>query len=296
MILIIYAFSTVLLFLLFTLYGKPDFYIIENFRIPRNLTAFLCGGSLAVAGAVYQVSLKNPLADPYILGVAGFSLVGYIIGEFLLVPTVGVIFFSLVGLLFIIYASRKLPPKHLILAGVGINAFCVSFILILYSLMDPYNLKEAVTRTIGIVPYLSLRDTVVILVLTSVLLIFLISRSKRLDALLMGELEAVSLGVKPSRERAVSLTLSTVLSSIFVSIVGMVGFIGLVIPHLIRFLYSSLHSKLLPLSFLTGGAVFMCADFFSRRLLYPSEIPAGVFSSLFLSPLFIFILWRYRND
>ncbi len=295
----IFFFLTLIVLFIFiftTFYGKPDAYIIENFRIPRNIIAFLCGGSLAVAGAVYQVSLKNPLADPYILGIAGFSLLGYVMGNFFFSSAVGVIVFSTLGLMFVIYASGKLPPKHLILAGVGINAFCISFILILYSLMDPYSLKEAVTKTIGIVPYANPLESFLLLIFTISILLLILSRARKLDALSVGELEAVSLGIKPSRERVISLAFSTLLSSVFVAFVGMVGFIGLVIPHFIRFLYTPLHSKLLPASFFVGGIVFLCADFLSRRIVYPSEIPAGVFSSLVMSPLFILVLWRSRND
>lgn len=286
----------ILLFLLFTFYGSVNTYIVENLRIPRNMLAFLCGGSLALSGAVYQTVLKNPLAEPYILGVAGFILLGYTIGKFFKLEEVGLTVSSLVSIISVMYISRKLPPKHMLLVGVGVNAFSVSAVLVLYSFLDPYSLKESVTRTIGVVPYVSVWAVVTILLVTLLVFVLLMRRSKNLDLLSIGDLEAVAFGVHPLKERIICLVSTTVLTALFVSFVGLVGFIGLVVPHIVRFLHSSLHSSMLPLSFLFGGIIFMGSDFLARTVIYPAEIPAGVFSSLFLSPLFVGIVWRLRYD
>ncbi len=293
---IILILLAVLLFLLFTFYGNPDPYIVENLRIPRNTVAFLCGGGLALSGAVYQTILKNPLAEPYILGVAGFILLGYTIGKLFKVEEIGLAISSVVAVLSVLYISKRLPPKHMLLVGVGVNAFSVSAVLVLYSFLDPYSLKESVTKTIGVVPYVSIWIVFIISLITFVVFSLLMLRSRNLDLLSVGELEAVSFGVNPLRERVISLGLTTILTALFVSLVGLVGFIGLVVPHIVRFIRSSVHSSVLPLSFLTGGIIFMGSDFLARTVMYPAEIPAGVFSSLMLSPLFIGVVWRLKHD
>ena len=278
--------------------------ILFSVRAPRSIVALLMGMALGASGAVLQGILRNPLADPYILGISsGASLsaaIGIIMGlTFLGSFTIPVLAFagaiftgSLVGVMG--WKRGGLWPERLLLAGVGLSFLFSALLMLIMSVSSDEGLRRA---TLWIFGDLSMSDWSripfgLIFVLGGMLLSM--ARAKALNALILGDELAHSLGFTPHVERFFLFVSVGLMTSASVSLGGMIGFIGLLVPHMIRFFAGSDSRALIPASAFMGGALLCVADLVSRSILPPMELPAGVVTAIIGSPYFLYLL-RRRN-
>jgi len=284
-----------------TFRGTGDSYIIlSQLRLPRILSAALIGSSLGAVGLVFQTLLRNPLAEPYTLGLSGGSALGAVLALNLgLTPAIFFIpLLSSLGCLgatglVLILAHKQLEfeSRSLILFGVMISLFFGALVVTGLSILSPDRLQSALFWLLG--EFGTTRDQWIInlgpiLILGLVLLIL---KHRALDALSLGEARAMSLGFSPRRERTQIILICTILTAVGVSITGLIGFIGLVSPHLSRRLLktSSHHSQLMGSS-LVGAILLIFADAIGRIVAGNIEIPAGSVAALFGAPVLIFLL------
>jgi iron complex transport system permease protein len=274
--------------------------ILLSVRLPRVIVAALMGMALGASGAVLQGILKNPLADPYILGIssgaalsAALGIVSgvYILGKFSIPFTafIGASFISIVVGIFG-WKRGKLLPDRLLLAGVGLSFLLYALLMLLISVSSHEGIRRAVLWIFG---DLSLADWSmipygVLFILAG--LYIAVSRAKALNALMLGDEIAHSLGFNVHRERLLFFIGIALMTSASVSLGGTIGFIGLLIPHMTRFIIGADNRLVIPLSALCGG-VFLCiADLIGRSLLPPMEIPSGIITALVGSPYFLYLL------
>jgi len=286
--------------------GAPDpalETIVWRIRLPRALLAALAGGALSLGGLVFQALLRNPLAEPYILGIAGGSAIGAILGILLGLshfPGVSLCAFlgSLATLVLIVAMSsgQSLVKKDaLLLSGVMVNAFCAAVIMFLVSMTQDARLHNIIFWLMG---DLSSADGRAVATLAAILApcfggIFLFSHAMNL--LLMGNDMARSMGLHLRSATAALLVVTSLMVSAVVSYSGLIGFVGLVIPHLLRFVWGPDHRVLVPACILGGGAYLTACDILARSLPDQGEMPAGVITALIGAPLFIFLLKKTRR-
>jgi iron complex transport system permease protein len=272
--------------------------IIWRIRLPRVLAAALVGAALSLGGLIFQALLRNPLAEPYILGVSGGSAIGAIAGILLGLshfPGVGLMSFigsmMTLGLLLIMSSGRTILRKDsLLLSGVMVNAFCSAIIMFLVSITQDARLHNIIFWLMG---DLSLTGLMQIKVMACVIipcfgLFFWLSHTMNL--ILLGKETALSLGVNVRVLTVVLLVTTSLMVSITVSQCGLLGFVGLVIPHLLRFVIGPDHRVLVPACILGGGAYMILCDMLARILPQQGEMPVGVITALIGAPLFIFLL------
>ncbi len=287
-------------------YGDPNSMmatIVLRIRLPRVILAALAGATLSVGGLVFQALLRNPLAEPYILGISGGSAVGAIIGILLgLGHFPGLVLLSFAGsmctlFLVLIIASGNTAMKKdsVILAGVMVNAFCGSIIMFLISVTQDSRLHSVLFWLMG---DLSMSDPNQIALLTAALapcfaLIFILARPMNL--LLLGEEMAANMGVNVRIVFLVLLGTSSLMVSATVCYTGLLGFVGLVMPHLLQLLLGPDHRVLVPACILGGGAYLILCDLLARSLPAQGEMPVGVITAMIGVPLFIFLLQRTRR-
>ncbi|MHB8881181.1 MAG: FecCD family ABC transporter permease [Thermodesulfovibrionales bacterium] len=276
--------------------------ILVAIRSPRVFVAVLMGMALGASGAVLQGILRNPLADPYILGISSgaslFAALGIISGlTFLGAFTIPALAFagalvtgSLVGIMG--WRRGGLWPERLLLAGVGLSFLFSALLMLMMSISRDEGMRRAMLWIFGDlstsewsrIPY------GVLLVFSGILIA--LSRAKALNALILGDEFAHSLGFAPARERLFLFISVGLMTAASVSLGGMIGFIGLLIPHIMRFMIGSDSRVLIPVSALGGGALLCIADLISRSLLPPMELPAGVVTAIIGSPYFLYMLRR----
>jgi len=272
--------------------------IIWRIRLPRVLTAALVGATLSLGGLVFQALLRNPLAEPYILGISGGSAIGAIIGILLgFTPFPGVSLFAFMGsmatlllILLMVSGQTILKKESLLLSGVMVNAFCAAVIMFLVSLTQDSRLHNIIFWLMGDLSMADLRQVAILgaTLLPGLILIFCLAHPMNL--LLAGKEAAQSMGV---HVRAVTVTLLVAMSfmvSATVSHSGLVGFVGLVMPHLLRLLLGPDHRVLVPACVLGGGAYMVLCDLLARILPEQGEMPAGVITAMIGAPLFIFLM------
>ncbi len=277
----------------------PGRTILFSIRIPRVLFAGIVGAALSTAGVVYQALLRNPLADPYILGVSGGASAGAVAGILLGASTVpfGTPLLAFAGALaatFLVFGtarkSASLSSNTLILAGVIVNAFTSALVFFFLSISSSSEVHNVVFWIMGDLGIASGKDIglVALVLLAAFILIFAHGRS--LNLLVVGEETALRLGVSVENTKKILLAAASVLTAAAVSFCGTIGFVGLIIPHMMRMLLGADHRLLLPASLLFGGAFLIAADTISRTLLAPSEMPVGVVTAFCGAPFFIYLL------
>ena len=277
--------------------------IIWKIRFPRILLAALVGGTLSLGGLVFQALLKNPLAEPYILGISGGSAIGAIIGilmGFTRFPGVSLTAFSgsIATLLLILVMSSGqtiLKKDALLLSGVMVNAFCGAVIMFLVSLTQDARLHNIIFWLMG---DLSMVDMPQVGILAAMLLpcfFLLFWFSNSMNLLLMGKEMAQTMGVNVQAVTVILLVATSFMVSATVSYCGLVGFVGLVIPHLLRLLFGPDHRVLVPACVFGGGAYLVFCDVLARALPDQGEMPAGVITAMIGAPLFIYLLKRTRR-
>ncbi|GAB7516890.1 MULTISPECIES: FecCD family ABC transporter permease [Rhodococcus] len=277
--------------------------IVWDLRLPRTLLAALCGAGLGLCGAIMQSLLRNPLADPFVLGISsgastgavlivilgvGSGVIGLSSGAFI----GAVISFALVLLL--AHAAGGTPDR-VILAGVAATQLfsaLTSFIVITSA--DPEQTRGVMFWLLGSLGGADWLDVALCAAVVAVGLVVCLTHSRALDAFAFGEDAASSLGVNVWRVRVTLLLATALMTAVIVSVAGAIGFVGLVLPHAARALVGSNHRRLLPASALIGSIFLVWVDAVARTAIAPQELPAGVVTALVGVPAFAVILWRRK--
>ncbi len=283
--------------------------ILLEVRLPRVLLAAVLGGALTVAGIVFQALLRNPLADPYILGVSGGASLGGVTALLVglgagtgLISRFGVPGLAFTGALLALVLIERIASREgrftvhtILLTGVIFNAFCAALIFFIQSIASL--LHAIVFYLMGRVPddlgYLTTAGFTVVTVFATIA-IFAMARDY--NALALGEEGAIQVGVDVERIKRRTFVLGSLLTGLTVSVAGLIGFVGLVVPHLLRIVLGPDHRLLIPTGFIGGAAFLVVADLLARTLAAPNEIPVGVVTALVGGPFFLWLLRRRGRD
>jgi len=281
--------------------------ILLQVRLPRVLLGFMVGGSLAGVGVGLQALLRNPLADPYVLGISSGAALGAAVAILFGIGTTGVAIHALPlcafagGLMAIVLVYRiaatygRLPIHTLLLAGVILNAILSALIMFITSIMDPnrsFSVMFWLMGTLAAPDYPAMAVLLLYLIVGGSILLW---QTPSLNLLTLGEESASSLGVEVETVKRTVFFTSALLTGAAVSMSGMIGFVGMVIPHAVRMVVGADHRLLLPASALVGGTFLVAADTVARTVLAPAEIPVGIVTALGGGPLFIYLL-VYRKS
>ena len=279
--------------------------IVWNFRTPRVVLAALVGAGLAVSGVVLQAVVANPLADPYVLGVSSGASLGAVLVITLTSGALGGLgvssaaFVGAVAAVVLVFLlgqrGGRLAPTRLVLSGVAVGYLFLAATSYLQLRATPTELRTVMFWMLGSVSgaqwgQLPLVGTVVI---TSTVALALFGR--RLNALLAGDESATALGVDVHRLRALLLVLSSLLTGTVIAVAGGIGFVGLMIPHLVRLASGADHRRLLPRAALVGAIYLVVVDLLSRTVNRPNELPLGILTALFGAPFFLWLLRRNKS-
>ena len=276
--------------------------IIFSIRAPRSIVALLMGMALGASGAVLQGILKNPLADPYILGISSGASLAAVLGimagaAFLGSFTIPVLAFSgalFTGIMVGIMGWKRggLWPERLLLAGVGLSFLFSALLMLVMSISSDEGLRKAMLWIFGDLSMSEWSKIPYGLAFVFPGILIALFRAKALNALILGDEFAHSLGFSPHRERFILFVAVGLMTAASVSLGGMIGFIGLLVPHIIRSIIGSDNRLLVPFSALGGGALLCIADLISRSVLAPTELPAGIVTAIIGSPYFLYLLRR----
>lgn len=281
--------------------AAPSADILRNLRIPRVLLAFLVGGSLGISGAALQALVRNPLAEPYLLGLSGGAGLGAVVAIGLNIPSAWAIpiaafagAMAAVGLVYrlSLVDGRRLDPRILLLAGVVVGAFATALMSAIIVLSDAVQLRNAFLWLLGGFSAASWRALAIFLAYSAVPLLILLLSGRSLDLLVLGEETAQHLGADVERIRTVVYVTTALLTAAAVAACGIIGFVGLVVPHAIRRIWGPIHRTLLPLVFVASGSFLVLADAVARTVVRPAELPVGVVTALVGVPLFAVLLRR----
>jgi len=281
--------------------SAPNAAIVRDLRLPRVLLGFLVGGSLAVCGAVLQALIRNPLADPYLLGLSGGAGLGAVLAIALGLGGAGAVplaafagALAAIGLVYRIslLEGGRLDPQVLLLAGVVVSAFTGSLMGAVFVVADAASLRNAWLWMLGGLGGASWQAVAVFGAYAVVPLGLLIAAGRWFDLLALGDESARHLGADPDRLRRIAYLSTGLLTAAAVATCGMIGFVGLLVPHVIRRLWGPLHRALLPSAFLLGGSFLVVADAVARFVARPLELPVGVVTALVGVPLFAILLRR----
>jgi len=287
--------------------GQNIDYEILLIRFRRVVLAAIVGAALACSGVVLQAILRNPLADPYILGISSGAGLGAIVavlsgmggrlwgGSTISVFAFGGALFTVWLVWFIGHVASRGQVTSLLLAGVVVNAFFSALIMFLTSVARSDQLRTTVHWLMG---NITEKDPMVlrvsaVCILGGIAALFTISR--RLNALTFGEEEAQALGVNTSVTRLVAFGFAAFITAVAVSLSGLIGFVGLIVPHAVRLVVGPDHRQLLPLSALIGAAFLVLADTIARIIVAPAQLPAGVITAIAGGPFFLILLAKYTR-
>lgn len=280
--------------------SDPERMIILAIRLPRVLLAILVGAGLSVAGAMLQAVLRNPLAEPYILGISsggtmGTILVAAIAGSSGMVfgPAASFAGSAVVMVLVYVLAHRRgrLDPYTLLLAGVMVGAFFNAAVLLTFALFNQ-ELRSAFLWLMGNLSAAQMETLLIAGPLTLAGVALGALDTRRFNLVATGEEAAAQLGVNVSALRKRTYLLASLITGAVVSVSGVIGFVGLIVPHVCRLLFGPDHRILLPSSFLLGGAFLVLADTLARTLIAPAEIPVGAVTAALGAPVFVYLLRR----
>lgn len=275
--------------------------VIYEVRLPRVLLAIAVGGGLSVSGAVFQAILMNPLAEPYILGISSGAAFGAVL-SFL----IGTAFFltqvfsfgGAISVIFLVFLLGKrfgeLEPNVLLLSGVMVGAFFSASILMMTTMLNE-TLRTAVFWLMG---HLALADPKAVYVIfpLSVAISFLLSlNSHRYNVLSLGTETAQHLGINTSALKNMTYILTSLLIGLLVSVSGIIGFVGLLVPHLCRMIFGVDNRIVIPASFFIGAAYLTLTDTVSRTIIAPAEIPVGAVTAILGAPVFVYLLRKRFN-
>ena len=271
--------------------------VVRSLRLPRALAGFACGGLLALAGALLQVLLRNPLADPYVLGISGGAGVGAMLAILFGLGAAGINGFAFAGALAamlvvfgLAHGDGSWTQTRLLLTGVIVAAGCGAAVALMLSIAPEHKLRGMLFWLMG---DLSQADDpkLALGVLAAVLLISL-PYARELNLLARGADTAQTLGVAVGRLRRGVYIVASIATAAAVTHAGSIGFIGLIVPHLVRLATGNDQRLLLPASVLAGGSLLVIADTLARSVVAPQQLPVGVLTALIGVPVFLFLLTR----
>ena len=275
--------------------------ILYSIRIPRVLLAGLVGAALSCAGVVFQALLRNPLADPYVLGISGGAAVGAISA---IVIGLGSLPFGIPGLAFtggllsillvwgLSGATGDRRTDRMLLAGIIVNAFFAALIVFLVAPAGGEQIHSVVFWLMGDLAMAGERDIWLAALFLAAGFAVMFFHARDLNILITGEGTALQLGIPVQRTRMILLVSASLVTGAAVSVSGVIGFVGLVVPHIVRMRFGSDHRLLLPASLLFGSAFLMAADTVARIVLAPAELPVGVITALCGAPYFAYLMKR----
>jgi len=281
--------------------------IIWQIRIPRVLTAVIVGGALGTAGAVFQGLLRNPMADPYIIGTSGGAALGATVA--LMVPIqvslFGFTFVSVaafvgaLGAVLLVYNIARVGPRTpvttLLLTGFALSSILAAIMSFLMFISNNA-LRRIILWTMGGLSGAGWVQLGVVIPAIVIALAAVYALAPDLNAFLLGDEQAASLGVNVERRKLLLLALGSWMTAAAVSVSGLVGFVGLVVPHVVRLILGPDHRLLLPASTLVGGVFLVIADLAARSLMPPAELPVGIITALVGGPFFIYLLRKSRRE
>lgn len=282
--------------------------IIWEIRFSRVVLAFFVGASLSLAGAAFQGLLQNPLADPYTIGVSSGASLGAVIiiffqiqitilGSFTL-PIIAILF-GMITLLIVFalthLASGKLTNETIILAGIIISSFISAFISLLIALIPREDISQILYWIMGSVAMRGWGHVQLLVPFFIIGAIIILFHYRELNNMALGEQSAHYSGMNVKRKKTIILFAASILTGSAVAVSGAIGFVGLVIPHLVRLLAGANHRIVLPLSMLFGGGYLVLADLLARSVISPKELPIGVVTALIGSPIFTLLLVKNRK-
>ncbi len=277
--------------------------ILTELRIPRLILAFSIGGALSLSGAVMQTVLSNPLAEPYTLGIASgaalgaaiFNSLGFHYGFFGL--NAGAVLGSILVLLLIlrVIVRNEFRFDSMILLGVMLSMFCSSLLAIWMAIADPAGVQTITFWLLGDLTRVGLKTALTLLAVAIIALVYFYKISRKLDGFLFGDSMVEGFGISLKQTQAAVIVVVSILVGFCVSAAGMIGFVGLMVPHLVRKkIGTSIHSKVLPYVFTWGGIALVISDAIAHTVSYPMELPVGAVTALIGAPVFIY-LFIYRK-
>lgn len=281
----------------------PDYMktIIFDLRLPRIIMAILIGMMLSSSGAVVQTVFQNPLADPYIIGIAASATFGAVLAFVFDMPDImyGIMAFitSLISTFLIFKMAKrgnKVNVTTLLIVGIAVSAFLGAFTSFAMYLIGEDSFKITMW-TMGYLGNATWTRVILILIPLILSVLYFFFKRNELDALLSGDEEAHSLGVNVDKLKIKMLTVSALIVAFSVAFSGMIGFVGLIIPHTIRLIVGPSNSKLLPNTILAGGLFLLISDTIGRIILAPTEIPIGVITAFFGAPFFLYLALRKKG-
>jgi iron complex transport system permease protein len=268
--------------------------IILDLRAPRTLLALLVGGSLALAGVLMQALFRNPLADPYILGTSsGSALFAILIAPSPLEPLLA--FVGGVATTMMVYAMAwRERTETLLLVGMAMGSLASSLLsLLLFTKTSA--LSSMLFWLFGGLGLSTWGRTYLLLTALVLSMLLVLPLSMELDSLLLGEEKSRYLGVDVRKLMFCLLLVTCAITSLSVAVAGMIGFVGLMVPHLCRRIVGPKHRVLIPFSVIAGGVFLLFADVLARVILAPNEVPIGIITSMCGAPFFMYLVWRQRN-
>jgi iron complex transport system permease protein len=290
--------------------------VIWNIRLPRVLAAVIAGMSLAVAGCVMQCVLRNPLASPFTMGIsqgaafgAAFAIIVLGLGEIhrtsipaalnsSYVITIFAFIGSLIGIFTILLLARftGLSPEAMILAGIAMGTLFSSATMLLQYFAEDVKVASVVFWTFGDIGRAGKKDILIMFLETIPALIYFISKRWDYNVLESGEETAKALGVNTERLRLIGILIAALITSVSVAFLGIIGFVGLVSPHIMRRIIGGDHRFLVPMSAMFGSVLLLFADTVSRTIISPVVLPVGILTSFMGVPLFIYLILRKRKQ
>ncbi|TXC86075.1 iron ABC transporter permease [Metabacillus litoralis] len=281
--------------------------IIWEIRFPRVLLAFFVGAALALAGAAFQGLLRNPLADPFTIGVSSGAALGAVIVLYfqISISFLGVYTLPIISIIsgfiamFIVFsvtalANKTLSIETIILAGIIVSSFISAVVSLIIALSPQEDARAILYWLMGNIGMRGWSHVKLLIPFFIIGACFLLFRARELNAFALGEEAAEHLGVNVRKGKILIIVGASLLTGAAVSVSGSIGFVGLVIPHFTRLLIGPNHKQVLPLSLLLGGGYLVLADLFARTIIAPSELPIGVITALIGAPVFALLLIRER--
>lgn len=289
-----------------------DWYVFSEIRLPRVVMAMLIGSALAVSGAAMQGMFKNPLATPSLIGVTSgaslFAAIAIVLGSFIrqilpeflhsLLISLMAFFGAILTMVFVYRMStvqRKTNVVIMLLAGVAISAMAGAITGFLIYLTDDEELRNLTFWTLGSLAGASWQKNLILALVIGVSYIFLINKGKALNAMMLGEQDAAHLGIPVEKVKKQIVIFTALMVGACVAFAGTIGFVGLIIPYILRLIFKSNYHVILPLSAIAGSILLLSADTFSRTVVAPSEMPIGVITAFLGAPVFIAILIRFKK-
>lgn len=282
----------------------PDAWILLDIRAPRVCLAILVGGGVAAAGAALQGLFRNPLADPALIGVSGgaalFAALYIVLGADLLLAGVGLSASAFVGgllasLVVLIVGIRTGTAAGLLLTGIAINAVTVAGVGLLSYLSRDADLRAVTFWIMGSLGGADWEGVWLALTIP-VAVLLLLRRSQQLNVMTLGELDAASLGIAVGRLRLEVVVLAALITGVSVALCGIIAFVGLIVPHLVRLMLGSGYNQVLTGSVLMGGTILVLTDLLGRTLVAPAEIPLGIITSVIGGPFFLYLVIRQARS